>query len=184
VEFWAASRWCSATRAEWWKTKRRAIGSGLSHTPTNVRTAQSNLLGDGPLRDEVAALVVELGVSDAIILAGFESDRQRVMNLIGSSHLMLPPHHARKSALFARSTNARTPILGYETRVLHGPCRAKTAVESMLSLATLKPWQKCSSNSTGPAALAELVRNARLDGKQFSSREVFHHRSDLIKRYL
>jgi glycosyltransferase involved in cell wall biosynthesis len=142
-------------------------------------------LGDGPLRDAIAALVVELGVSEAIILPGFESDRQRVMNLIGSSHLMLFTHITPESPrCLLEALMHGTPILGYETafsKDLVAKNGGGIHVESGNFEALAEMLIKLDKDR---AALAQLVRNARLDGKQFSSREVFRHRSNLIKRYL
>jgi glycosyltransferase involved in cell wall biosynthesis len=142
-------------------------------------------LGDGPLRDEIAALVVELGVSQAIILPGFESDRQRVMNLIGSSHLMLFTHITPESPrCLLEALMHGTPILGYETafsKDLVARNGGGIHVESGNYEALGEMLVKLDRDR---AALAQLARNARLDGKQFSSREVFRHRSNLIKSHL
>lgn len=142
-------------------------------------------LGDGPLRDEIAALVAEYGMSEVITLPGFESDRQRVMNLIGSSHLMLFTHITPESPrCLLEALMHGTPILGYETafsKDLVAKNGGGIHVESGNFEALAEMLIKLDKDR---AALAQLVRSARLDGKQFSSREVFRHRSNLIKRYL
>jgi colanic acid/amylovoran biosynthesis glycosyltransferase len=77
-----------------------------------------------------------------------------------------------------------TPILGYETafsKDLVAQNGGGIHVESGNSEALAEMLIKLDRDR---ATLAQLVRNARLDGKQFSSREVFRHRSNLIKRYL
>lgn len=142
-------------------------------------------LGNGPLREEIGSLVAELGVSEVISLPGFESDRQRVMNLIGSSHLMPFTHITPESPrCLIEALMHGTPIVGYETgfskdlvarngggiHVESGNFEA--LAEMLIELDKDRP------------TLARLLRNAALDGKNFSSSEVFLHRSKLIKQHL
>ncbi|MGD0119517.1 MAG: glycosyltransferase [Candidatus Binatus sp.] len=142
-------------------------------------------LGDGPLRDEMLALIAELGVSEAISLPGFESDRQRVMNLIGSSHLMPFTHITPESPrCLLEALMHSTPIVGYETafsKDLVARNGGGMHVESGDFEALAEMIIRLDKDRKG---LSQLVGNAALDGKQFSSREVFRHRSELIKDHL
>jgi glycosyltransferase involved in cell wall biosynthesis len=142
-------------------------------------------LGDGPLSDEMLALIAELGVSEAISLPGFESDRQRVMNLIGSSHLMPFTHITPESPrCLLEALMHSTPIVGYETafsKDLVARNGGGMHVESGDFEALAEMIIRLDKDRKG---LAQLVGNAAVDGKQFSSREVFRHRSELIKQHL
>ena len=142
-------------------------------------------LGEGPLLDEIQALIAELGMSEVISLPGFESDRQRVMNLIGSSHLMPFTHITPESPrCLLEALMHSTPMVGYETafsKDLVARNGGGIHVESGNFEALAETLVKLDRDRE---SLAQLVRNAGLDGKQFSSKAVFRHRSELIKQHL
>ena len=124
-------------------------------------------------------------MSEAISLPGFESNRERVMNLIGCSHLMPFTHITPESPrCLIEALMHGTPIVGYETafsKDLVAQNGGGMHVESGNFEAVAEMLIKLDRDRE---ALAQLVRNAALDGKQFSSREVFRHRSELIKHHL
>lgn len=157
----------------------------IAHAQSRGAKLSATWLGDGPLRMQAIALVNQLGCSDLIALPGFVSERQKVMNLIESSHLMLFTHIGRESprCLLEALINS-TAIVGYESSYSKelvsrhgGGLHVKSGDFEELGAVLVKldrdRW-----------LLADLIARARMDGRRFGGNEVFRARSELIIKYL
>lgn len=142
-------------------------------------------LGDGPLRKEAVSLVKQLGCSELIALPGFVEDRQQVMDLVASSHIMLFTHIGPESPrCLLEALMHSTAIIGYESRYSKelvnkngGGLHVRSGDFEELGAALVK----CDRDRM---SLAKLVGRARMDGRRFGADEVFRLRSGLIIEHL
>lgn len=157
-----------------------------------IRTARAGQMpleatwfGDGPLIEELRALVIQRGLSAWISFPGNVTDRRKILDAYRAADLFVFCHLTPESPrCLIEALMSGLPILGFES-----------AYASDLTSA----YGGGVTVPLGDAdALAELVkafindRDRRLDasraalksGKQFSEESVFRHRSELIKEYL
>jgi glycosyltransferase involved in cell wall biosynthesis len=157
----------------------------IAHAHSKGVKLNATWLGDGPLRVQAISLVDQLGCSDLIALPGFVRERQRVMDLIASSHIMLFTHVGPESPrCLLEALMHATPIVGYESgysRELVSKNGGGLLVEGgnfeELGAALVRIDQD-------RRFLADLLARARMDGRRFGADEVFRARSDLIMKYL
>jgi glycosyltransferase involved in cell wall biosynthesis len=177
-------RICYTGRFDHEKAPLDWIGA-IAHAQSQGAKLSATWLGDGPLRMQAIALVNQLGCSDLITLPGFVSERQKVMNLIESSHLMLFTHIGRESPrCLLEALIHSTTIVGYDSTYskelvsrhgggLHVKSGDFEALGAVLVKLDRDRW-----------LLADLIARARMDGRRFGASEVFRARSELIIKYL
>lgn len=145
---------------------------------------QATWLGDGELREEMQQLIAELGLEDCIELAGYESDRQKVLECIHAAHLMVFTHITSESPrCLVEAFVSGTAIAGYYSKYA-----SDLTQDGGGALVPLHDWQKLGELlqelwSDRPR-LAQMVENAAAKRTDFSDEIVFHERSQLIKCYL
>ncbi len=159
----------------------RAIG----HANTRGVKLRATWLGDGPLRAESLALVERMRLGDVISFPGFVEDRQRVMELIASSHAMLFTHLAPESPrCLVEALMHATPVIGYDTD------HSKDLVKENGGGLHARPHdfralgELLVGLNRDRSGLAALIRSAAMDGRHFGTREVFRRRSELIMQHL
>jgi glycosyltransferase involved in cell wall biosynthesis len=141
-------------------------------------------LGDGELREEMQQLIAELGLEDSIELAGYESDRQQVLQRIQSAHLMLFTHITSESPrCLIEAFVSGTAIAGYYSRYAEDLTQGGSG-----ALVPVYDWQQLGKLlrelwSDRPR-LAQLIEQAAARRTRFNDEVVFQERSELIKRYL
>ena len=143
-------------------------------------------LGDGPLRKEAISLVTQLGCSEIIALPGFVRERQQVMDLVASSHVMLFTHIGPESPrCLLEALMHSTAIIGYES----GYSKELVSKSGGGLHVTSGNFEKLGAaivqcDRDQPFTCAELVARARMDGQRFGADEVFRQRSGLIMKHL
>lgn len=141
--------------------------------------------GEGPLQEEMQNLIVELSAEDCIRLAGFETDRHKLLQQIRDSHVMLFTHISSESPrCLLEALICGTPIMGY-----HG-LYAEDLLKGYDSgwLGTIHDWQQLGEQLKTLAddrqRLAQLTQQAAANGKRFNDKAVFEERSRLITEHL
>lgn len=82
---------------------------------------QATWVGDGPLLGQMRQQVVALGLSDHVSLPGSISDRQRVLELTKSFHLILCCHRTAESArCLQEALVCGCPIVAYHSAYVEG----------------------------------------------------------------
>ncbi|MGB8700126.1 MAG: glycosyltransferase [Thermosynechococcaceae cyanobacterium] len=142
-------------------------------------------IGDGPLLAELRNEVMRLGLSAVVDFPGFVSDRMQLIQAIRDADLFVFCHKTPESPrCLIEALMSGSPILGY-----HSPYPQDLVGE--LASTLLTPH----GNMTALAEqilyfdghrdqLAEMIQQCDQLGSHFSDREVFRHRSDLIKHHL
>jgi glycosyltransferase involved in cell wall biosynthesis len=145
---------------------------------------EATWLGDGALRDQVQELVTELGLEDCIELAGYEDDRDKVLQRLQSAHLMLFTHVTAESPrCLIEAFVSGTAIVGYYSRYAEELIHDGGGV-----LVPVHDWQQLGERLrdlwSDRAGLEQLVEGAAAKRSRFSDEVVFRERSELIKRHL
>jgi glycosyltransferase involved in cell wall biosynthesis len=144
---------------------------------------EATWMGDGSLFEQVKELVKELNLEDYIRLSGFESARDKLLQIMKKSHLMLFTHITPESPrCLIESFICGTPIVGYQSNYAQDLVKDKgggvfVPVEHWQELgqAIASLWQNRQN-------LGQLIQVAGKNGKRFSDEAVFLERSELIKR--
>jgi len=81
---------------------------GLAFLPAGVALV---LVGDGPLRDELAALAREQGLADRVRMAGYVSERDKYRYLAAADVFVLSSHHEGFGIALQEAMHAGLPIV-------------------------------------------------------------------------
>lgn len=142
-------------------------------------------MGDGPLMQEMKAMIAEMDLSSFIELTGFESDRKKLFKKIGESHIMLFTHVTPESPRCLIESLVRgTPIIGYQSEY------ADDLVNDLGGglFVPLEDWEQLGNLiaklSNDRKRLSKLIQQAGNNGARFNDQAVFHERSELIKKHL
>lgn len=141
--------------------------------------------GEGPLRNETANLITELGAETYIHLAGFEADRPKLLQQMRDSHVMLFTHISSESPrCLLESLICGTPIVGYYS--LYAEDLLKGYDSGWLGL--VHDWRQLGEQLKALAddrpRLAHLIQQAAANGSRFNDAAVFRERSRLITTHL
>lgn len=156
----------------------RSMGSG----PPRVT---AKWLGEGPLLDELRALVSERGLSASVYFAGNEPIRSKVLETFRAADLFVFCHLTPESPrCLIEALMSGLPILGFESAYAHDLISeyGGGATVPVGDVNALEELVKTYINDR--IARNELSRAALRSGKRFSEKSVFRHRSDLIKEFL
>lgn len=140
-------------------------------------------MGDGSLYEQVKELVNELGLENYIGLSGFESDRDKLLQTIKKSHIMLFTHITPESPrCLIESLICGTPIVGYQSNYAEDLVKDRSGGVFV----PLQNWQELgqaiASLWQNRQNLARLIQAAGVNGKRFNDEAVFLERSELIKK--
>jgi glycosyltransferase involved in cell wall biosynthesis len=142
-------------------------------------------MGDGPLMQEMKAMIAEMDLSSFIELTGFESDRKKLFKKISESHIMLFTHVTPESPRCLIESLVRgTPIIGYHSEY------ADELVNDLGGgmFVPLEDWEQLGNLiaqlSNDRKRLSKLIQQAGKNGTRFNDQAVFHERSELIKQHL
>lgn len=142
-------------------------------------------MGDGSLLDEMQAMVTKLSLDACIELLGFERDRDKLLQRIRESHIMLFTHITPESPrCLLESLVCGTPIVGYQSSY----CDDLVKEFGGGIFVPTKDWKKLgdllASLSKNRQRLSQLIKEAGKNGTRFNDEVVFYERSELIKKYL
>lgn len=162
---------------DWLKAVRKAKESGVN--------LHATWMGDGSLRNEMKAAIQKWGLQSCVELTGFESSREKVLQKIRASHLMLFTHVTPESPrCLIEALICGTPIIGYKSDY------ASELVKRDRGglFAPIKDWQTLSDLlvdlSKNRQQLSNLIQKASQAGHRFNDTAVFSERSHLIKQHL
>ena len=146
---------------------------------------QATWMGEGSLFQQMQDEVAARGLGDCIQLAGFESDRSTVLNLIRESHLMVFTHITPESPrCLIEGLICGTPIVGYQNHFAADLIKRSGGGKFV----PIGDWKELghliSSLATDRQQLATLIQQAGKSGAPFNDKSVFLERSKLIKKYL
>ena len=135
-------------------------------------------MGDGSLREEMKALISEMGLNSLIELTGFESDRKKLFKKISESHIMLFTHVTPESPRCLIESLVRgTPIIGYHSEY------ADDLVNNLGGgmFVPVENWEQLGNLiaklSNNPQHLSTLIEQAGKNGNRFNDQAVFQERS-------
>jgi glycosyltransferase involved in cell wall biosynthesis len=166
---------------QWLDTIDRVIRTAGPGSPR----VQAKWLGEGPMLDELRAVVSERGLSARISFPGNEPIRSKVLATFRAADLFVFCHLTPESPrCLIEALMSGLPILGFESAYANDLTfeyggGATVPVGDVDALAELVKTYINDRNARN-----ELSRAALSSGKRFSERSVFRHRSDLIKEYL
>jgi glycosyltransferase involved in cell wall biosynthesis len=159
---------------EWVKAIRTAVDLGAS--------IRATWLGDGSLMEDMRREVEAQGLTGVIDLPGFVSDRDRVIDLIRESDVMMFTHLEPESPrVLIEALMSACPIIGYD----------RPHPRDLISdheggvITPLGDWKALGEALAALAAdrtrLVDLIRRAALDGTRFNSEIMNRNRSELIR---
>lgn len=146
---------------------------------------QATWIGDGSMFELTRRMIAQRGLGDEIQLLGFESNRQKVLQKIRESHLMLFTHITPESPrCLIESLTCGTPIIGYQSQY------ASDLVQDFGGgmFAPINGWKRLGELLVDLASdrqqLSQLIVQAGKNGTRFHDQAVFQERSNLIKKHL
>lgn len=162
---------------DWIKAVERAHRLGVN--------LKATWLGAGSLLGEMERLIADRGLESVIELAGFESDRERLLQKIRAAHVMLFTHITSESPrCLIEALISGTAIVGYQSDY------ADDLVKELGggAFVPIHQWEQLGDLiailSSDRPRLAQLVQQAGDNGKRFNSEIVFRERSELLKTHL
>lgn len=146
---------------------------------------QATWFGEGELIHEMKSLIAELNLDRQIELYGVERDRQKLLQRIRESHLMLFTHITPESPrCLIEALISGTPIVGYDSSYVQD----LTHSHGGGVFVPIHDWQALGEQiialDRDRTRLAQLIQQAGVNGSRFNDKAVFAERSELIKRYL
>lgn len=157
----------------------------IAHARDQGVPIRAQWLGDGPMRGDMEKLISELRLTDEVQLAGFVSERARVLEAMRQSDVFLFTHVTPESPrCLIESLVCSTPIVGYGSPYSEDLIHRNSGG----LLVPTHDWQALGDALVRlhreRAFLADLIGRAAQDGSNFTSEHVFQERSELIKKYL
>lgn len=151
-----------------------------------TRKITATWIGDGPLLEQMRALVAARNLSAEVSFPGLERDRGRVVAALRDADVFLSCHLTPESPrALIEALMSGLPIAAYSSAYsleLLGSNLEGGVFAAMGDSAALgRELARC---LTDAARLRRSSRAAYSAGRDFSDTRVFKHRSDLIKEYL
>ena len=159
---------------DWLRAIRGARGAGVD--------LHATWLGDGPLFGQAKALVGELGLEQAVTLAGYVSDRKRILQTMRESDLFVFCHKTQESPrCLIEALVSGAPLVGYagaypQDLISGNGGGALSPQHDVDALAR----RIVELNADRPR-LAALTRAAARDGLRFDEEKLYRDRANLIK---
>jgi glycosyltransferase involved in cell wall biosynthesis len=140
--------------------------------------------GEGAMRSEVEGEVKRLQLQGVVALPGFLQNRDRLLDELRSSHLIVFTHVTPESPrCLLEALVSGTPIVGYESEYSSD----LTAVFGGGSFVPMHDWEALGKRIADLASdrtiLKTLIRDAAKNGRRFNDGAVFAERSELIKQF-
>lgn len=154
----------------------------LSASAPNLKLS-ATWLGDGPMLEQLRALVLERGLADWISFPGSETDRSKVVDIYRGADLFLFCHLTPESPrCLVEALMSGLPIIGFDSAYARDLIKTGGGATAPLrdtdALAAL-----VAKYSSDGAARNELSRAALLAGREFSEEAAFNHRASSIKQF-
>ena len=159
---------------DWVKVIGRARDLGVS--------LQATWYGDGELREEMERAIESLQLGAVIRVAGFVSDRDRLLRDLRDSHIFLFTHVTPESPrCLLEAMICGAPIVGY-----NNPFAADLTSElGGGAFVSIDDWQALGdlvAHLAGQRSkLGRLISEAAENGKRFNDEDLFRERSLLIR---
>jgi glycosyltransferase involved in cell wall biosynthesis len=159
---------------DWVKAVGRARDLGVS--------LQATWYGDGELREEVERVIESLQLGAVIRLAGFVSDRDRLLRDLRNSHIFLFTHVTPESPrCLLEALICGMPIIGY-----NNPFASDLTSElGGGAFVSIYDWKALGDLVADLAVhrskLGRLVNEGAENGKRFNDEDLFRERSLLIR---
>ncbi len=142
-------------------------------------------LGAGEALEQMRARVARAGLSDKVLLPGFVSAHDQVLETLRAAHVFMFCHKTPESPRCLIETLCNgTPIVGYDGAYAQDLISGHGG-------GVLVPMNDVEALTNAVAALASdrtrmgrLIAQARTDGLPFTDENVFEHRAELIKEQL
>lgn len=162
---------------DWLKAIERAHRLGVN--------LKATWIGAGSLHDEMQRLITDRGLGSVVELAGFESDRDRLLQKIRAAHVMLFTHITLESPrCLIEALISGTAIVGYQSDYADDLVKEHGGG----AFVPIHQWEQLGdlivTLANDRPRLAQLVQQAAENGTRFNSEVVFRERSDLLKAYL
>lgn len=162
---------------EWVQAIETAVNLGVK--------LHATWMGDGSLFEQMKAMIAQRGLENVIELLGFESDREKLLQRIRESHVMLFTHVTPESPrCLIESLTCGTPIIGYQSHY------ADDLVQDFGGgmFVPVRDWKQLgellAKLSSDRQYLSQLIQQAGKNGSRFHDQAVFQERSQLIKSHL
>lgn len=159
-----------------------AVLEGLTARGVDFR---ATWLGDGEEHAAMRQRVNAAGLTDRVMLPGYVTDRERLLETLRDAHVFLFCHKTLESPrCLIEALISAAPIVGYHSAYAadlahaHGGGRF-VSIDNVAALT--EELAKLDADRTD---LANLIARAGRDGAPFTDEAVFQHRSDVIKHYL
>ena len=166
---------------QWLDAVERVIRTANGHLPR----VEAKWFGDGPMIEEMRALVRQRGLAASVAFPGNIFVRSAVLEAFQAADLFVFCHLTPESPrCLIEALMSGLPILGFESAYvsdLTSPYggSATVPIGDVAALAELVKTFVKDGDARG-----RLSRAALRSGRQFSEESVFRHRSELIKEFL
>lgn len=159
-----------------------AVLEGLAKAQVDF---QATWLGDGPELAAMKARVAQIGLEKQVTFTGFVNDRSTVFAHLREAHIFLFCHKTPESPrCLIEALVSGTPIVSYESAYpedLISEHQGGHLVPLDDTTALVTAVQRLARDGR---RLGSLMEHASQDGAGYTDDAVFHHRCEIIKKYL
>jgi glycosyltransferase involved in cell wall biosynthesis len=144
---------------------------------------EATWMGDGPDLANMKARLSRAGLADAVHLAGFVSDRERILRSLRESDLLLFCHKTAESArCLIEALVCGTPLVGYESAYLRGLVDKHGGAAPVPRHDVAALADRVEELHRDRPKLARLIGAAAESGRLYNEDLVYAHRAGLMKR--
>jgi glycosyltransferase involved in cell wall biosynthesis len=157
----------------------------IAHAQQMGVKLEATWFGEGPLRPDMEQLIDELGLQKVVHLAGFERDRQSLLQKIREADVMLFTHITPESPrCLIEALICGTPIVGYHSAYAEDLLRGQAGGYLVPTHNWRQLSEKLQDLARNRQELVKLIQQAAANGQRFSDEFVFRERSRLITTHL
>lgn len=162
---------------EWIDVLRRLSKKGVNF--------HARWLGDGSEREEMLVQISKAGLQSCVELPGFIENRHLILEEMRAAHIFMFCHLSPESPrCLIEALASGCPIVGYDSAYPRDLI-SKNAGGNLVCRGDIIGLTEAIQNlNDNREELSNLFIAAALDGKPFTDKEVFRHRSDKIKLHL